>query len=91
MHITLISIFPELFQNFISGSLIGKSVEAGRISFDLVNPRDFCMDKNKKVDDEIYGGGVGLLMKAEPVIEAIRSSFKPPLSSFSGGKEPRVS
>lgn len=74
MKITCISIFPELFQTFITSSLIGKSVEKWILTFDLVNPRDFCLDKQKKVDDEIYGGGVGLLMKAEPVIKAIQNS-----------------
>jgi tRNA (guanine37-N1)-methyltransferase len=75
MHITLISIFPELFQQFISSPLIGKSVASGRLQFSIVNPRDFCTDKQKKVDDEIYGGGVGLLMKAEPIIQAIQSKI----------------
>ena len=75
MHITLITIFPELFENFIASSLVGKAVEKWILSFTLVNPRDFCEDKNKKVDDEIYGGGVGLLMKAEPVIASIKQTF----------------
>ncbi|USN56107.1 MAG: hypothetical protein H6765_05500 [Candidatus Peribacteria bacterium] len=43
------------------------------IDFHLVNPRDFCTDKHKQIDDEPYGGGAGMLMKAQPIIDAIKS------------------
>jgi len=72
MHYHIISIFPEIFDSFISTSLIARAIDDGKISIDFVNPRDFCDDKNKQIDDEPYGGGAGMLMKAQPVINAIK-------------------
>jgi tRNA (guanine37-N1)-methyltransferase len=57
MHIHLISIFPDIFDNFINTSLIKKAREKKILTFDFVNPRNFCPDKHQKVDDTIYGGG----------------------------------
>ncbi len=55
MHISIISIFPEIFESFLTSSLIQKAREKHLITIDLVNPRDFCSDKHKQIDDEIYG------------------------------------
>lgn len=76
MHYHLISIFPEIFDSFLSTSLLQKAQEKGILRFSITNPRDFCVDKQKQVDDEIYGGGAGMLMKAQPIIDAIRSILK---------------
>ena len=76
MHIHIISIFPEIFDNFISTSLIKKAREKKILTFDFVNPRQFCPDRHQQVDDTIYGGGAGLLMKAKPAIEAVESVIK---------------
>ncbi len=73
MHYHLITIFPEVFTSFLSTSLLSKAQEKGILNFSITNPRDFCVDKQKQVDDEIYGGGAGMLMKAQPVIDAIKS------------------
>jgi tRNA (guanine37-N1)-methyltransferase len=56
MHIHLISIFPEIFDNFINTSLIKKAREKKILTFDFVNPRQFCPDRHQQVDDAIYGG-----------------------------------
>ena len=56
MHIHIISIFPEIFDNFLHTSLINKAQEKNILTFDLVNPRSFCPDRHQKVDDTIYGG-----------------------------------
>jgi tRNA (guanine37-N1)-methyltransferase len=76
MHIHIISIFPEIFDNFISTSLIKKAQEKKILKFSCLNPREFCLDKHQQVDDTIYGGGAGLLMKAKPAIEAVESIIK---------------
>jgi tRNA (guanine37-N1)-methyltransferase len=55
MNIFIISIFPEIFQSFLQTSLIKKAIEKKILKFNFVNPRDFCKDKNKQVDDQIYG------------------------------------
>lgn len=73
MKIYLISIFPEIFESFLSASLISKAIEKNVLSFKITNPRDFCLDKHQQVDDEIYGGGAGMLMKAQPIIDAVES------------------
>ncbi|PID34869.1 MAG: tRNA (guanosine(37)-N1)-methyltransferase TrmD [candidate division SR1 bacterium] len=75
MHISIISIFPEIFESFLTSSLIQKAREKQLITIDLVNPRDFCNDKHKQIDDEIYGGGAGMLLKAEPIIHAIQDTI----------------
>ena len=76
MHIHIISIFPEIFDNFITTSLIKKAREKKILTFDFVNPRIFCPDRHQQVDDTIYGGGAGLLMKAKPAIEAVEAVIK---------------
>lgn len=73
MHIVIVSLFPEIADSFWSTSLISKAIDRGLLSYESVNPRDFCHDKHKQVDDEIYGGGSGLLIKAKPVIDAVES------------------
>ncbi len=51
---------------------MNKAIEKGILSFSFTNPRKFCLDKHQQVDDEIYGGGAGMLMKAKPVIDAVQ-------------------
>ena len=72
MHYHIITIFPEVFDSFLSTSLIAKAQEREAISFNLVNPRDFCTDKHSQIDDTPYGGGAGMVMKAGPIINSIK-------------------
>lgn len=76
MNIFYISIFPEIFESFLTTSLVQKSVEKWILRFEVINPRTFCLDKQKQVDDEIYWGGSGLLLKAQPFLEAIETAIK---------------
>lgn len=69
MKIDAISIFPEFFE-VLDISILGKAQEAGLISFEAHNLRDFTRDRHKTVDDTPYGGGAGMLMKPEPWGEA---------------------
>ena len=69
MKIDAISIFPEFF-GVLEISLLGKAQEAGLMSFEAHNLRDFTHDRHKTVDDTPYGGGAGMLMKPEPWGEA---------------------
>lgn len=73
MHVSVITIFPELFDSFLSTSLLGRAVAAGLISVDVHDLRDFTSDLHRVVDDEPYGGGEGMVMCAEPWLEAVRS------------------
>ncbi|MBS8122477.1 tRNA (guanosine(37)-N1)-methyltransferase TrmD [Candidatus Vampirococcus lugosii] len=73
MKFHIISIFPEIFENFFSTSIIGKSIEKKIIEVSIYNPRDFTYDKHKQVDDEIYGNGAGMLIKAKPIIDCVNN------------------
>lgn len=71
MKIALVSIFPELFESFISCSLIKKAIDKSLLSFSFFQIRDFSSPPHFQVDDTPYGGGPGMVMKAEPLFEAI--------------------
>lgn len=73
MHIHIVSLFPDIFTSFLQTSLIAKAQEKDVLHFSLINPRDFCADKHQQVDDTVYGGGAGMLIKAEPIIDAVNS------------------
>jgi tRNA (guanine37-N1)-methyltransferase len=69
----IVTLFPDCFTSVLNTGLIGKAL-AKQIAFvHLINPRDFTTDKHRKVDDEPYGGGVGMLMKPEPIFAAVES------------------
>lgn len=74
MHITIITIFPELFDSFLGASLIAKAVEAKTLSFSRINIRDFAAPPHFSVDDSPYGGGAGMVMKPEPLKKAIEAA-----------------
>ena len=71
MRISIITIFPGMFEAYLGESLIGRAAANGIVSFDLVNPRDFTQDRHRSVDDTPYGGGPGMVMKVEPLSRAI--------------------
>lgn len=69
----VLTIFPDMFPGALNTSLIGKALEAGKWSCKPVNLRDFAEDKHHSVDDEPFGGGAGMLMRADVVGRAIDS------------------
>jgi tRNA (guanine37-N1)-methyltransferase len=69
----IVTLFPDCFTSILSSGLIGKALAKQIAQVNLINPRDFTTDKHRKVDDEPYGGGVGMLMKPEPIFAAIES------------------
>ena len=73
MKITILTLFPEQFIGFIETSIIKKAILKELVEIELVNIRDFTLDKHKRVDDKPYGGGAGLVMRAQPVLDALRS------------------
>jgi tRNA (guanine37-N1)-methyltransferase len=74
MRITVVTLFPEAFESALAASLLGKARAAGLLTVDFVNPRDFTSDRHRSVDDAPYGGGHGMVMKPQPLIEAIESA-----------------
>jgi tRNA (guanine37-N1)-methyltransferase len=76
MIFDILTLFPEMFHSPLEGSIIGKAREAGLITVNLFNIRDYAEGKHRVTDDYPYGGGTGMIMKPEPVIrgiEAVRS------------------
>jgi tRNA (guanine37-N1)-methyltransferase len=67
----IITLFPELFDKFVTTSLIGKASEKGLLSFSIINLRDFTHDRHRTVDDSPYGGGAGMVMKTQPVWDVL--------------------
>lgn len=73
-HIKILTIFPEIFDSFLRVGLLRKAVEKDVVLIERINIRDFAGDVHRSVDDTPYGGGAGMLMKVEPVVEAIESA-----------------
>lgn len=69
--IQIISIFPEMFPNILESSMLWKAKEIGVVDYKYINLRDFGIGPRKQVDDVPYGGGDGMLLKPEPLFEAI--------------------
>jgi tRNA (guanine37-N1)-methyltransferase len=69
----IVTLFPDCFHSVLSSGLLGKALAKQIAQVHLINPRDFTTDKHHKVDDEPYGGGVGMLMKPEPIFAAVES------------------
>ena len=79
MNFYVMTLFPEMIEQGLNTSIIGRAMEKGLLSLNAVNIRDYTLDKHKRVDDYPYGGGAGMLMAVEPVIrtyEAIREDIK---------------
>lgn len=73
MRFDIVTLFPDFFTSPLASGLLGKAFAKGISQVHLVNPRDFTTDKHHRVDDEPYGGGVGMLMKPEPIFAAVES------------------
>ena len=71
MKISIVSIFPEIFTSFLETSLIGKAQTNGHLEVKLYNPREKCTDPHQQIDDLIYWGWAGMLLKAEPIIDTV--------------------
>ncbi|MDV2993853.1 MAG: tRNA (guanine-N(1)-)-methyltransferase [Chroococcidiopsis sp. SAG 2025] len=73
MRFDIVTLFPDFFTSPLSSGLMCKALAKKIAEVNLVNPRDFTTDKHRKVDDEPYGGGVGMLMKPDPIFAAVES------------------
>jgi tRNA (guanine37-N1)-methyltransferase len=70
LRIDILTIFPEMFEATLSGSIVGKARERRLVEINIHNIRDFAVDKHKVTDDYPFGGGVGMIMKPEPIFAA---------------------
>ena len=78
MNFHVLTLFPEMIRNGMNTSITGRAINAGILSVEAINIRDYAFNKHQKVDDYPYGGGAGMLMQAEPVYlsyEAIKEKI----------------
>ncbi|HEY4520673.1 MAG TPA: tRNA (guanosine(37)-N1)-methyltransferase TrmD, partial [Candidatus Paceibacterota bacterium] len=73
MKFDIITIFPDIFKGFTSQSLLARAQKKNLISIKTYNLRDWTSDPHKTVDDRPYGGGAGMVMKVEPISQAVKS------------------
>jgi tRNA (guanine37-N1)-methyltransferase len=78
VRITIVTLFPEYFGAALDTSILGRARAAGVVTYRIVNLRDFTHDAHRTVDDYAYGGGAGMVLKAEPFFEALESLQAPP-------------
>lgn len=72
MRFDIITIFPRIFDSYFSESILKRAQKKGLIKINVVNPRDFVQDRHKSVDGKPYGGGPGMVMKVEPIYQAVQ-------------------
>lgn len=73
MHFDILTLFPQMFAGPMSTSILGRAQEKDLISVDVWNIRDYALDKHKIVDDTPYGGGAGMVLKADVLVRAIEA------------------
>lgn len=76
MKITILTLFPKMF-DALKESLIGKAINKGILQIDVVDFREFSLDKHKKVDDYAFSGGAGMVLTPQPIYDAIQSVITP--------------
>jgi tRNA (guanine37-N1)-methyltransferase len=73
LTIHVVTLFPEAIAPYLAASIPGRAARAGKVAYRLVQLRDFAHDKHQTVDDYAFGGGAGMVLRAEPIVEAVRS------------------
>jgi tRNA (guanine37-N1)-methyltransferase len=70
MRFDVLTLFPEIIESYCGVSIMKRGQESGIFEVNTVNPRDYTLDKHKKVDDTPYGGGAGMVLMAQPYVDA---------------------
>ncbi len=73
MRIDILTLFPHMFDGVLSESIIKRAIEKGLVNINIINFRDFSKLNNSQVDDTPYGGGAGMVLMCEPIVDAIES------------------
>ena len=76
MKINILTLFPNMFDGFLTESIIKRAVESKKVDINIKNLRDYAKNKHKQVDDTPYGGGAGMVLMCEPVFEAVEDLKK---------------
>ncbi|HHT50397.1 MAG TPA: tRNA (guanosine(37)-N1)-methyltransferase TrmD [Eubacteriaceae bacterium] len=72
MKIDILTLFPELFRDFLNTSILKRAIDKDLININIINIRDYSKDKHKKVDDYTYGGGPGMVLTPQPIYDAYK-------------------
>ena len=76
MKISILTLFPEFFDGFLTNSIIKRAIAKEQVEIEIINIRDFTLDKYGRVDSAPVGGGAGLIMKCQPVLDCLKSVRK---------------
>lgn len=74
LNITILTLFPDFFTPFLNSSIVGRAISKETVTFKIVNIRDYTLDKHHRVDDHPVGGGAGLIMKMQPLCDALKAN-----------------
>src|SRR5438045_4242014 len=77
MKIDVLTLFPEMFASPLDVSMVARARKAGLVELQIVNLRDWTHDRHKTVDDRPFGGGPGMVLKPEPLFEAVEALARP--------------
>lgn len=73
MKITILTLFKEMFDSYLNNSIIKRAIAKGLVSFELIDIREFTLDKHHRVDNPPFGGGAGLIMMCQPIVDALNT------------------
>lgn len=90
MNFYVMTLFPEMIEQGLNTSIIGRAMEKDLLSVKAVNIRDYTLDKHKRVDDYPYGGGAGMLMAVEPVVRTYQAIREDIAEKTGSTERPRV-
>ena len=76
MKISILTLFPEFFDGFLTNSIIKRAIAKGKVTIEIINIRDYTKDKYGRVDSAPVGGGAGLIMKCQPVLDCLAAVKK---------------
>ena len=76
MKISILTLFPNMFEGFLKESIIKRAINKEKIEIEIINFRDYSKSNNNQVDDTPYGGGAGMVLMCQPIFDAIESIKK---------------
>ena len=77
MKIKVLTLFPEMFESALHASILGRALKAGHLEIELIDIRDYAENRHRNTDDYPFGGGAGMVMMAQPVVDAVEKNAEP--------------
>ncbi|MFP6815989.1 MAG: tRNA (guanosine(37)-N1)-methyltransferase TrmD [Pseudomonadales bacterium] len=91
MWLGVVSLFPEMIRSVANTGVVGRALESGALDLQVFNPREYARDKHRSVDDRPYGGGPGMVMMVDPLLDAIDAARRAAADADPGGSSvPKV-